>query len=905
MKKLQKMIAILLAGVMMASLLSVNAFAEESNGSAEVPVSNFKCEFAYEHEHADHNGADCKLTTLDCEKHVHDDTCYTEGVRTCEKKAAQDLICDVEPHTHKPACYHSESESCYKDQLVCGEVLCTNDEEHDHSSCHDHDSGCYETIRTCGLDNGEQVCGFDYEHTHIMIVEEESVEDEGAENEEEIAEINETEEEAETPCYEYHAHSVAKECYVCSIAPHTHDRDCLTDEALADVVAVESLLSAAPTLAAMQTARGTTYKFSNFEGENEVAKKAAAATAYDAYIAESFDAREAAQEDYDALPEELQKLVDSDLVGKLAPLSTVLKNETATITKGSDGYTFQSVYAPAYEMSSHIVALPDGTGTEIPQTLILVDADDASENGTWTMNGMYSSGYSNYEVMYCCDIETMYVGGVHYKRLNLEDSPYYDDDAAEHIRGIVTNAYPYVSLEQMKAELAADDFEGAADLTRADVIAAVQTAIWSYANNVMGDYSYYHTFDINNIASSWGRMAHNYANEMYEWWNIGTRKYYTNEAAGARVDSLVEYLTALEGVAPNRNEVVITSVELIGEPVPVLGGNGVYEVALKVKLNSSGSGENDNLILTATAGSGEGVTVDVVYGQTEYVMLVTAAPNDEIVVEISGTQFVPQGVYFYEPEPADVDGDGEATAREVSQNLVGVAMGDTDVYAKESVLFEMDIPEDPASTSLNLLKVNETGKALADAEFSLATDLDGDETPDIFATYITDAEGKAVITGLIPNVEYVLTEIKAPAGYDPITGEIEFVVEQDGQVLDMVFNLPNGVTCDTPEDEQYVLTVVNCETPSGGGGGGNGGGGGGGGSTIIIPEDPVPLAPVPEEPVIIPEEPEFEEILDEEIPLADVPKTGDASTLWLALSALSGTSLAGVSLLGRKKREEI
>lgn len=59
-----------------------------------------------------------------------------------------------------------------------------------------------------------------------------------------------------------------------------------------------------------------------------------------------------------------------------------------------------------------------------------------------------------------------------------------------------------------------------------------------------------------------------------------------------------------------------------------------------------------------------------------------------------------------------------------------------------------------------------------------------------------------------------------------------------------------------------------------------------------IPDDPTPLAPLPE----LPEEPEVE-IPEGQIPPAPVPKTGDAS-------ALSGTGLAGVAVLGRKKREE-
>jgi len=63
---------------------------------------------------------------------------------------------------------------------------------------------------------------------------------------------------------------------------------------------------------------------------------------------------------------------------------------------------------------------------------------------------------------------------------------------------------------------------------------------------------------------------------------------------------------------------------------------------------------------------------------------------------------------------------------------------------------------------------------------------------------------------------------------------------------------------------------------------------------IVIPDSPVPLNPTP----IIP----TEEILEEEVPLADVPKTGDISSLWLALSTLSG---AGLILTGKKRREDV
>ena len=119
---------------------------------------------------------------------------------------------------------------------------------------------------------------------------------------------------------------------------------------------------------------------------------------------------------------------------------------SAEVKAGKNGYTFMSVYhspAAAYEMSNHMVSCNEGDKNEIPQTLILVEAD---KDYTWTPDGKYSFGASNYEVLYCCDAETGYEDGVYYKRLNLEDSDYYTAEEAAHIRAIITNSYPYVSL---------------------------------------------------------------------------------------------------------------------------------------------------------------------------------------------------------------------------------------------------------------------------------------------------------------------------------------------------------------------------------------------------------------------------------------------------------------------------
>ena len=83
--------------------------------------------------------------------------------------------------------------------------------------------------------------------------------------------------------------------------------------------------------------------------------------------------------------------------------------------------------------------------------------------------------------------------------------------------------------------------------------------------------------------------------------------------------------------------------------------------------------------------------------------------------------------------------------------------------------------------------------------------------------------------------------------------------------------------------------------------------------TIDIPDGDAPLTDIPTTDIPTTDIPDEDEPLtdipttdipDEDVPLSDIPKTGDISALWLALAALSGTGLAGVSLLGRKKQDE-
>ncbi len=415
------------------------------------------------------------------------------------------------------------------------------------------------------------------------------------------------------------------------------------------------------------------------------------------------------------------------------------------VKAGENGYTFMSVYDKphhAYEMSNHMVSTDGGINHDIPQTLVMIDA---SKDYTWTPSDLYSYGKSNYEVLYCCDAETGYNNGIYYKRMNLEDSDYYDADKAAHIRAIVTNSYPYVSLEQMKKNLAEDGFVGAETLTRAEIITAVQSAIWAYANNE--NYTYSRTFHVPANAQ-WGGVMHDFTNEMDIWWLTGRRQFSTNDETAGRINALINHLMNEEKVFADKNQVVISDLKMVGAPVLMNKADQSYKINLALTLNNSGSGYEDDIAITVTTGDAE-IVVPVIYGIEEYTLEVNAKREDEIKAVVSGTQVLPKGVYFYEPEGG----------RDVSQCLVGVAMGKTSVYSEDSVCFNDVTFKAGTASNISYMLINkETGAV----EFIDKIDLDKKDT---FAPIITK-EGyiaamfiKQSTTGLFWIEEEVDTDI--------------------------------------------------------------------------------------------------------------------------------------------------
>lgn len=485
-----------------------------------------------------------------------------------------------------------------------------------------------------------------------------------------------------------------------------------TDDAVAAVV---EQLEAIDTLQEIQAARDT-YKVRNNHYDINTTKEAIITehegirVQYETYVNEMFAARSAAQKAYDALTDAQKAQIDPALVAKLNDtLTTVFKTATYEVTPRDDVYKYEAVRGGAglgYEVSNHMVA------GNIPQTFVVVDTSDGAT--TWTPDGPYVSGQSNYDVTYCCDVETGLEYGTDYRRINLEDGGYFSAASAEHVRAIVQSAYPFVTVDQMKAGLKAGGLDPAFvdSLTRADLISAVQLAIWTYANvQTAQPMAYFASVNVPLNSGIYFTPIHDYTNELWDWFP-GKRQRTFDARAQYRVNNLAYYLCNLEGVKAAENTTVVTQVDITRADIQKTA-DGTYKVGMYIHLNSGGAVTDDLKVVVASYQTAEDGTQQVtsrvsqpLAGRDTLDMTVRAKQGDTIEVTVEGTQQLDKGVYFYEAEGG----------RNVSQSLVGVAEGETRVRASERFTFREEIDE----FGLRIYKtVKDTGEPLSDIVFDI------------------------------------------------------------------------------------------------------------------------------------------------------------------------------------------
>lgn len=453
------------------------------------------------------------------------------------------------------------------------------------------------------------------------------------------------------------------------------------------VSAVIAQLEAIDTLEEMQAARSNFTVSGNYSASN-AAEHEAAHAGYAAYLSRMNAARMAAKTAYESLSADQKAQIDSALVAKIYDsLETVWymdehPDASWTITKGEGSYIYQfasgSKSTPIYELSPHCTA-----GLDMPQTFQLVDT--TVYTGEWQPDGLYTGpGENNYDLAYCCDLETHIVENTHYRRVNLEDSGYYGPEAAKHIRAIVQNSYPFVSIDEMKKKLRSGGLESdvVSGLDRGEIIAAVQMAIWSYSNYCdLSNITYGGTFSV--AHNKYSRPLHDFSNESWRWWSPVQNRVTYDPEANYRIGKLTSYLQDLPGVSAEEDELVISNVEILREE-PVPNENGMFNVHLRVILNNGVSeGDNVTMTLTSTSSSGSTTTKSIaVESKTTYPMYIEASYGSTITVTLEGTQHLDKGVYYFDPE----------NGRKTSQALVAVVPEkDVPVMSEASFDFKHDI----------------------------------------------------------------------------------------------------------------------------------------------------------------------------------------------------------------------
>ena len=464
----------------------------------------------------------------------------------------------------------------------------------------------------------------------------------------------------------------------------------------AAVSQVEAMLQNIDTLQQMQDKRskytaGSHYDI-NTTSASIISKHEAAREGYEAYVADMFAKREAAQQAYDALSEEEKAMLSPSLVEKLSnELPNVWLTGEFPVTPRDDEYSFEAVTAGigfAYEVGNYMIS------GSIPQSFILVDTSNGATS--WSPSGEYVYGESNYIVTYCCDKETGLEYGTDYKQVNLEDSNYFDNNEAQNIRAIVENSYPFVSMAEMKKNLTDfgmdPDFVGS--LNRADLISAVQMAIWSFANinDAAADgLSYFASIDIPKNRNIYFNPLHDYTNEIWEWLPKKQQRSF-DARAQHRVNTLAEFLCSLQPVEATADQIVISQLEVVKTEL-INEENGLYHITMHIALNGGGN-ENDDLTIHATSyKENEDGTVTVTE-KTDcraerndgiYTVTTHAKDGDKIDITVDGIQVLSKGVYFYDPEGG----------RDKSQSLVGISEGSAAVSVSKSTLFIADLAHIP------------------------------------------------------------------------------------------------------------------------------------------------------------------------------------------------------------------
>ena len=400
--------------------------------------------------------------------------------------------------------------------------------------------------------------------------------------------------------------------------------------------------------------------------------------------------------------------------------------------------------------------------------------------------------------VYCCDYEVNILktgDKIAYRRLTLENSGYYDEEAAKKIRAIAFNSYPVLSLEEMKTKMDKAGYTLNESVSEEQLLSGAQRAIWQYSNSDSVNNQAAYNFSLK-IKDGYADVIKPPEGKYKE----SGRQYY-NEI-NENVQKVYNYLMSLNGKEASPGGIVLNSVE--ATPLST-GAGGTVDVLLKFKLKNDKHGGitlNEKDVLTLAA---NGKTFPSREwrdeGNGEYsVTLQGVTAGENIDVTISGEQYLARDAYFYEP----------VSGRHAAQCFVGVAEGSTPVFARGS--FRID----EKTERLAYLSVKKTSNRAGTYKFNVYK-AENDTKELINTVEITTAEANTCVASekiLLPAGTYIVEEEDAiKAGYT-------LIVTVDGKEhtvnSEKVENPSVQVTLSADSSAEVTVNFANCyeEIPS-------------------------------------------------------------------------------------------
>lgn len=402
--------------------------------------------------------------------------------------------------------------------------------------------------------------------------------------------------------------------------------------------------------------------------------------------------------------------------------------------------------------------------------------------------------------VYCCDYEVNILttgDKIAYRRLTLENSGYYDEEAAKKIRAIVLNSYPVLSLNAMRENMRNAGYDLNDSVSEEQLLSGTQRAIWQCSNKseVENQKVYRYSHRITDGYSDVIKVPEDTYKESNE---------YYDKNINENVQKVYDYLMSmsLNGREAPTGAIVLNSVE--ATPLST-GTSGTADVLLKFKLENDRHGgitlnEKDDLTLAAngkTFPSREWRDE----GNGEYsVTLNGVTAGAEIPLTVSGMQYLEKDAYFYEP----------VNGRRAAQCFVGVAEGSTPVFARGS--FRID----EKTERLAYLSVKKTSNRAGTYKFNVYK-AENDTKELINTVEITTAEANTCVASekiLLPAGTYIVEEEDAiKAGYT-------LIVTVDGKEhtvnSEKVENPSARVTLQENSEAEVTVNFANCyeEIPS-------------------------------------------------------------------------------------------